>query len=122
MPRITTRDFDRAIQREQERTDRIAAGQPLIGEDEFVALAEQVEQPGSRARFIQDFVAGRLPTRDETQTTPAPRRHSPERDASSGGKGAGDGQHLSLVGGRVIDATDRFDARRRNHFSNGSAA
>jgi hypothetical protein len=61
---------------------------------------------------------------DETQTTPAPiERHSPERDVA-GSQGAGDGQRLRVVEpmGQLIDATDRFTARRRNHFNNGSAA
>jgi hypothetical protein len=112
--------LDLAIKRERERTDEIANRQPLISEDEFVTLAEHIRQPGPRDRFIQDFVAGALlSSGGETQTTPAP-RCTPERAA--GRQGAGDGQHLSLVGGRVIDAADRFNARRRNHFNNGSAA
>ena len=78
--------------------------------------------PSSDPSGPSQLVTGPLPTGDETQATPAPRRQ-PEHDASLGGSGAGIGQHLSLVEGRVIDAADRFNAhRRRNDFNNGSAA
>ena len=129
MPGFKKRDFDRAIARELQRTEAIKASQPLIGEDEFVTLAEQIQKPGPRDRFIQDFVAGALLSPgDEPLATSAPRRQIPEPDAARAGRrGAEVGQHhLYAVPpmGQLIDATGRFAARRRNrnHFDNGSAA
>lgn len=91
----------------------IRARQPLITEDEFVALAEQIKEHGPRDRFIQDFVAGLLPAGDETQATPASRRRSPERGAAAGRQGAGDGQHLHVVGHEVVDLVPFIKARDR---------
>lgn len=99
-------------------------GRPLLDLSRAAEIAADRER--RLAEHFEDFVSGNpQPAGDETQATPASRRHSPERDGAAGRRDAGDGQHqLHVVepGGQLIDATDRFSARRRNHFNNGSAA
>lgn len=92
------------------------------------SLADQLQERESLDRFLGllDFVTDAHPVvgRRTAVIPGAEASYIPERGAVAGRRGAGDRQHpLQLVGGQLIDATDRFAARRRNHLNNsGSAA
>lgn len=117
-----TKDIDVAIGRALADADRLRKTRPPVRNPSKIRPLEDLADPASVERLNQlvtDVMSG-----DAMLATPTPLRQPPERDASLGGKGVGVGQHhLHVVPeGRVIDATGRFNARRRNHFNNGSAA
>jgi hypothetical protein len=103
--------LDVLVKRAEDDDARIRKARPLINNpSKRQSLEEQLKDPAAAARF-HDFVADLFPG-GETQATPAPRRH-PEHDASSGGKGAGAGQHLYAVPAEVVQLRPFIVARDR---------